>query len=33
VAIAVLLLGDPLLPSMLIGGAVAICGVMLVSRS
>jgi drug/metabolite transporter (DMT)-like permease len=33
VAIAVLLLGEPLLPSMLIGGAVAICGVMLVSRS
>lgn len=32
VAIAVLLLGEPLLPSMLIGGAVAICGVMLVSR-
>ncbi len=32
VAIAVLVLGEPLLPSMLIGGAVAICGVMLVSR-
>ena len=33
VAIAVLVLGEPLLPSMLIGGAVAICGVMLVSRA
>ena len=31
VAISVLLLGEPLLPSMLIGGAVAICGVMMVS--
>jgi drug/metabolite transporter (DMT)-like permease len=27
-----LLLGEPLLPSMLIGGAVAIIGVMMVSR-
>jgi drug/metabolite transporter (DMT)-like permease len=32
VAISVLLLGEPLLPSMLIGGAVAIVGVMMVSR-
>jgi drug/metabolite transporter (DMT)-like permease len=31
VAISVLLLGESLLPSMLIGGAVAICGVMMVS--
>jgi drug/metabolite transporter (DMT)-like permease len=31
VAISVLLLGEALLPSMLIGGAVAICGVMMVS--
>jgi hypothetical protein len=31
VAISVLLLGEPLLASMLIGGAVAICGVMMVS--
>jgi drug/metabolite transporter (DMT)-like permease len=31
VAISVVLLGEPLLPSMLIGGAVAICGVMMVS--
>jgi len=29
----VLLLGEPLLPSMLLGGAVAVTGVMLVSRS
>jgi len=29
----VLLLGEPLLPSMLLGGAVAIAGVMLVTRS
>jgi len=33
VAISVLLLGEHLLPSMLIGGAVAICGVMMVSRA
>ncbi len=33
VAISVLLLGEPLLPSMLIGGVIAITGVMLVSRS
>ena len=33
VAIAVLVLGEPLLPSMLIGGAIAICGVMMVSRA
>jgi drug/metabolite transporter (DMT)-like permease len=33
VAISVLLLGEPLLPSMLIGGAIAICGVMMVSRA
>lgn len=32
VAIAVLVLGEPLLPSMLIGGAIAVCGVMMVSR-
>ena len=32
VAISVLLLGEPLLASMLIGGAVAIAGVMMVSR-
>ena len=32
VAISVLLLGEPLLPSMLIGGAIAICGVFMVSR-
>jgi drug/metabolite transporter (DMT)-like permease len=31
VAISVLLLGESLLPSMLIGGAVAVCGVMMVS--
>jgi drug/metabolite transporter (DMT)-like permease len=28
----VLLLGEPLLPSMLLGGAIAVAGVMLVSR-
>jgi drug/metabolite transporter (DMT)-like permease len=33
VAIAVLVLAEPLLPSMLIGGAIAICGVMMVSRA
>jgi drug/metabolite transporter (DMT)-like permease len=33
VAISVLLLGEPLLPSMLVGGAIAICGVMMVSRA
>jgi drug/metabolite transporter (DMT)-like permease len=33
VAISVLLLGEPLLASMLIGGAIAITGVMLVSRA
>lgn len=33
VAIGVLLLGEPLLPSMLIGGAIAICGVMMVTRA
>ncbi len=33
VAISVLLLDEPLLPSMLIGGAVAICGVMMVTRA
>ena len=33
VAIAVLVLGEPLLPSMLIGGAIALCGVMMVSRA
>ena len=33
VAISVLLLGEPLLPSMLIGGAIAIAGVMMVSRA
>lgn len=32
-AISVLVLGEPLLPSMLIGGALAIAGVMLVSRA
>ncbi len=32
VAISVLLLGEPLLPSMLIGGAIAIGGVMMVTR-
>ena len=32
VAISVLVLGEPLLPSMLIGGAIAIGGVMMVSR-
>jgi drug/metabolite transporter (DMT)-like permease len=32
VAIAVLVLGEPLLPSMLVGGAVAIVGVFMVSR-
>lgn len=32
VAISVLLLGEQLLPSMLIGGAIAICGVFMVSR-
>jgi drug/metabolite transporter (DMT)-like permease len=32
VAISVLLLGEELLPSMLVGGAVAIVGVMMVSR-
>jgi drug/metabolite transporter (DMT)-like permease len=32
VLISVLLLGEPLLPSMLVGGAVAIAGVMMVSR-
>jgi drug/metabolite transporter (DMT)-like permease len=32
VAISVLVLGEPLLPSMLIGGAIAIAGVMMVSR-
>jgi len=26
-------LGEPLLPSMLVGGAIAICGVMMVSRA
>jgi drug/metabolite transporter (DMT)-like permease len=31
-AFGVLLLGEPLLPSMLLGGAVAIVGVMMVSR-
>jgi drug/metabolite transporter (DMT)-like permease len=29
----VLLLGEPLLPSMLVGGAIAVAGVMLVSKS
>jgi drug/metabolite transporter (DMT)-like permease len=33
VAISVLVLGEALQPSMLIGGAVAICGVMMVSRA
>ncbi len=33
VAISVLVLGEPLLPSMLIGGAIAICGVMMVTRA
>lgn len=33
VAIAVLVLGEPLLPSMLVGGAVAIVGVFMVSRA
>jgi drug/metabolite transporter (DMT)-like permease len=33
VAISVLVLGEALLPSMLIGGAIAICGVMMVSRA
>lgn len=33
VAISVLLLGEPLLPSMLIGGLVAIAGVMMVTRA
>jgi drug/metabolite transporter (DMT)-like permease len=33
VAISVLVLGEPLQASMLIGGAVAICGVMMVSRA
>jgi drug/metabolite transporter (DMT)-like permease len=33
VAISVLLLGEPLLPSMLIGGVIAIAGVMMVSRA
>jgi drug/metabolite transporter (DMT)-like permease len=33
VAISVVLLGEPLLPSMLIGGAIAIAGVMMVSRA
>ena len=32
VAISVLLLGEPLLTSMLVGGAIAIVGVMMVSR-
>lgn len=32
VAISVLLLDEPLLPSMLIGGAIAICGVFMVTR-
>jgi drug/metabolite transporter (DMT)-like permease len=32
VAIAVIVLGEPLLPSMLIGGAIAIVGVFMVSR-
>ena len=31
VLISVLVLGESLLPSMLVGGAVAICGVMMVS--
>jgi drug/metabolite transporter (DMT)-like permease len=33
VAIAVVVLGEPLLPSMLVGGAVAIVGVLMVSRA
>ena len=33
VAISVVLLGETLLPSMLIGGAIAIAGVMMVSRA
>jgi drug/metabolite transporter (DMT)-like permease len=33
VAISVLVLGEQLLPSMLIGGAIAIVGVMMVSRA
>ena len=33
VAISVLVLGEPLLPSMLVGGAVAIAGVFMVSRA
>jgi drug/metabolite transporter (DMT)-like permease len=33
VAISVLVLGEPLLPSMLIGGAIAIAGVMMVTRA
>ena len=33
VAISVALLGETLLPSMLIGGAIAIAGVMMVSRA
>jgi drug/metabolite transporter (DMT)-like permease len=33
VAISVLMLGEALLPSMLIGGAITIAGVMMVSRS
>jgi drug/metabolite transporter (DMT)-like permease len=33
VAISVLILGEPLLPSMLIGGAIAIAGVMMVTRA
>ena len=33
VAIAVLVLGEPLLPSMLVGGAGAIVGVFMVSRA
>jgi drug/metabolite transporter (DMT)-like permease len=31
--LGVLLLGEPLLPSMLVGGAIAVTGVMMVSRS
>ena len=33
VAISVLVLGEALLPSMLIGGAIAVAGVMMVSRA
>lgn len=33
VAISVLVLDEPLLPSMLVGGAIAICGVMMVTRA